>query len=97
MEAPKCKLCGERHYGMCAQSNKPAKKPTTRPVEKIAAQSSTSERIDAPPLHVNPPPYASTLPVNCPHCGRPMLKTDDKAAYQRDYMRKRRARQKARE
>jgi len=90
MEAPKCKLCGERHYGMCAQTSKPAKKPTTRPVEKTAAQSSTSERIDAPP-------YASTLPVNCPHCGRPMLKTDDKAAYQRAYMRARRARQKARE
>ena len=38
MEAPKCKLCGERHYGRCAAfETKPApvkKPPAEKPVEK---------------------------------------------------------------
>jgi hypothetical protein len=76
MEAPKCPLCGERHWRPpcpVLQSSKPSRKPTTRPVEKTAAHSTSSERIEPP---------------------KPAF---DRVAYQRDYMRARRARQKAQE
>jgi hypothetical protein len=82
------------------QSSKPSRKPTTKPVEKIAAQSTTSERIE-PPETVSPPQSHAVRTVSandthCPTCGH-RLPAFDKKAYQRDYMRVRRARQKARE
>jgi hypothetical protein len=53
MDNQKCRLCGERHpqRGGCPsfQSSKPSRKPTTRPVEKTAAHSTSSERIETPP------------------------------------------------
>lgn len=61
MESPKCKLCGERHYGMCAvpaRQESPSVEPL--PVEQGAA----------------PPPQSKGF---------------DRTAYQREYMRKRRA------
>jgi hypothetical protein len=48
-----CKRCdviypANREH-VCAQSSKPSRKPTTSPVEKTAAHSSSSERIAKPP------------------------------------------------
>jgi hypothetical protein len=85
-----------------AQTSKPAKKPTSKPVEKIATQSTASERIE-PPEPVSPSKSHAVRPVSahnthCPTCGRPMPKPKfDRKAYQRDYMRARRARKKAQE
>jgi hypothetical protein len=34
MEKPKCKICGERHYGMCAVPVPPTHQPHITPMER---------------------------------------------------------------
>jgi hypothetical protein len=89
--------------------NKPAAQ-TSKPVEKIAAQSATSERIE-PPEPVNTHAVnVHAVNVHCPTCGQPIYVSHTlevmrayeqrkaaRQAYQRDYMRARRARKKAQE
>ena len=61
MEAPKCRSCGKRHWGVC----------------EVAEVSIPS------------------LGSKCPHCGKfsnePVSGGFDKKAYQREYMRRKRA------
>ncbi len=64
MEAPKCKICGERHYSLC------------RVATLNTGQANREAILNS--LRIEPP--------------KP---TFDRTAYQREYMRKRRAAQKA--
>jgi len=79
-----------------AQTSKPAKKPTIKPVEKIATHSTASERIE-PPLRVSSRANALASHVSCPTCGRPLPKSDKRSVYQRELMRERRAADRARQ
>lgn len=94
-----CEKCGGTYRSdevhQCTKT-KQTTKPTTKPVTPTETRSIASEPGERmTPLPVKPllRVRSSSLPVNCPHCGRPMLKTDDKATYQRNYMRRRRAKQ----
>jgi len=50
VQCPRCdKTYPANQEHNCAQSSKPSRKPTTRPVEKTAAHSTSSERIEKPP------------------------------------------------
>lgn len=82
MEAPKCKLCGERHYGLCqhakprpaaaAMAPKRAKKTAMGTANTLASEA--DQQLAARPEAVKP--------------------KFDRNAYQRDLMRKRRKAQK---
>jgi hypothetical protein len=69
MEAPKCKLCSERHYGMCKVQV--AERPAVKTIPYI------------PPFTQN-----AELPMK-------LKPKSDYNAYMREYMRKRRAAEKA--
>jgi hypothetical protein len=91
------------------KTTKPATKPTTAPVAKIET-SSVVERIE-PPEPVNTHAVnVHAVNVHCPTCGQPIYVSHTlevmrayeqrkaaRQAYQRDYMRARRARKKAQE
>lgn len=98
MEAPKCRLCQERHWGGC----KPA--PVTKAIAKVNDHSAGVKKMVAhpPDAEVGIPatlplkPKARTKPKTVAVPPLPKRKkapngTFNKAAYFRAYMRKRRA------
>lgn len=99
MEAPKCKLCGERHWGsFCAKSRKGSWLPKVPPKSKAEEQREASDAITPSPKCMAPEPkQVSNPPVleqsaPAPETVKPKR---DRNAYQRAYMAKRRAEQKA--
>jgi len=73
MEAPKCKLCGERHYGLCARTKQKAAIVAAAIVERATPES--------------PDDFAPRK--------RAPNGTFDRNAYQREWMRRYRAKRKA--
>jgi hypothetical protein len=94
MEAPKCRLCGKRHWDGCA----PAITQAGRPLMRADGEPLTAgDLIKDGAYEVNPDTNTLT-PLNAvarKHAARAPRGTFDRNAYQREYMRKRRAAQKA--
>ena len=79
MDAPKCKLCGKRHYGMCKGgdvpgSDKPIKMAKRTPLPKQTSHATAGEILDR----------LDDLDAR-------VEKLETRKAYQREYMKKRRA------
>lgn len=85
MEAPKCKLCGGRHYGLCKAVTKPERIIKTPSGRAASGPVTASEEI-------TPEADAVRAVTNAMEGVR--LKFD-RNAYQRDYMRKKRAKDRA--
>lgn len=85
MDAPKCKLCGDRHWGMC---------PGTERREKPSCSSKSNASDAAAKTSPSPPPKPD---VKSPAtvAKRAPAGSFDRRAYQRELMRKRRAAAKA--
>ena len=91
MLAPLCKTCQERHYGPCTGGTTQLQRLASAPVaatkaSKPKAMKAASKRAVKP----TPAKKQATAPRK-----RAPKGTFDKAAYQRDYMRKKRAATKA--
>lgn len=98
MDKPKCKLCGERHYGMCPPRRiEGAKLVHTAPEgAHIALLSGEMAKLGVAVVVVpNETPYV----VSADGTAAPIKPAFDRVAYQREYMReymrKRRAAEKA--
>jgi hypothetical protein len=107
-EPPKCKMCGERHWRPpCPsfQKSSPARKPSTKPVEKTQMSSSISPSIRRtvdPPEPVRTPSPSVRTPVRTrKNTATSTVRTQKWRASHREghaaYMRAYRARQKAAE
>lgn len=70
MEKPKCRLCGERHYGLCPVSSREAMKAAV-----VVAKIENVIPAGEPPIRREGPQF-------------------DRVTYQREYMRRYRARRK---
>ena len=78
MEAPKCKICGCRHYGLCAA-------PVCQTEQPVPVEDGADDGI-VPPVQEVPVPISVHGPVSA-STDRPKR---DRSAYMRDYMRARR-------
>lgn len=87
MDAPKCRLCGEKHYGGCKFTPKTSKGEDggekangdgDRPEPKVARGARPPERGPSPSL-------GKEDIKNCPTCGRPLKPKRDRAEYMREY------------
>lgn len=76
MDAPKCKICGEMHYGLC-----PSFKATTSPSPRAKSVSSKPAK-DRSTTHSSE--KAGSV---APEVLQPRFPGFDRIAYQRDYMR----------
>jgi hypothetical protein len=81
MESPKCKICKERHYGLCK----------TASLDGITVSKAKFELPKPIILDVNLKIAAETVSVKTL---RELKKAFDRTAYQREYMRKRRSKSK---
>jgi hypothetical protein len=98
MEAPKCKLCGYRHYGLCAAPVEeepipvvpyvqPPPMPIEQPVQPIQAPSKPDRRTYMRD-YMRRRRQAEKVGAPMPTIEKPHF---DRAAYQREYMRQRAA------
>lgn len=88
MEAPKCRLCDERHWGLC-----PATKSVSRPVVDRTPRDGVGLIPSGKPEGlVGPASERDGATANTKPTHKPKF---DRNAYQRDLMRKRRAAEKA--
>lgn len=94
MDAPKCKICGERHYGLCSQPrsrNAPTQAQPPEPV-RTATAASVAAGETAPNRQLSVEelggPFIGIIAHETTHLAVPKF---DRNAYQREYMRKRRA------
>lgn len=84
MEAPKCRLCGSRHWGGCGPS--------------VTLDAHTLKKPDGAPLTAGDLRVGQTYEVQPDYTVKHLAPrgTFDRNAYQREYMRKRRAAAKSR-
>ena len=89
MEAPKCRLCGEKHWNRYPCSIKPAAKVSDAPaVEKEKAPAARVKLVDTVPTQKMKPD------VVVAESKKPDPGKFDRAAYMRAYMQKKRAEKK---
>lgn len=83
MDGPKCKLCGERHWGMCPDL------PASTAIKLLmepGSQPCISRDAGTPKSEATPPNLSPEEP-SARATSKPRF---DRTAYQREYMRKRR-------
>ena len=91
MDAPKCRLCEKRHWGLCESGKFPVVGDVVDGVPVRQKRSNRSNR-KSNTIPVFKKETAEKLGV-CPHCGKSSSEKPikfDKKAYQREYMKKRR-------
>jgi hypothetical protein len=93
MDAPKCKICGERHYGLCSQPRgrnaptqaQPPELVRTVPAAGVAAgETAPNRQLTVEELGG---PFCGIIAHETTQLATPKF---DRVAYQREYMRKRR-------
>lgn len=97
MEAPKCKLCETRHYGLCAAAVVPSeprarrsKRPAPGPPAKNLTATEILARRELPLKKSDKAKVSENDSDICPTCGRNLAARDKERARRRAWMRKRR-------
>lgn len=91
MEAPKCKICGNRHYGPCITTTAKVEKPKHKLIQ-AAEEALAIAKGEAEPARLT---FVRVRKAAEEVLAMPSRAIFDRNAYQRDYMRKKRAAEKA--
>jgi len=90
MEAPKCRLCGERHWGVCKQVSLQG---VNNIINKAVIRVKPAVSVNSGSLPVNKGVLQEEHICECRICGVECIPVQriDRKVYMREYMRKRRA------